>query len=78
MDRANDKIFPWRPAILGPLTFALFLLALYFYNNLHPELGLLLLGLTFTVPMGWIILAARTADYNDSPIRAFVPRFALW
>jgi hypothetical protein len=78
MERANGKIFPWRPAILGPLTFALFLLALYFYNNLHPELGLLVLGLTFAVPMGWTILAARAADYRDSPIRAFVPRFTLW
>jgi hypothetical protein len=78
MARADDRVFPWRAVTLGSLTFVLFLLALYFYNNLRPELGLLLLGVTFTVPMGWIILAAREAEYRDSPIRGFVPRLTLW
>jgi hypothetical protein len=78
MERGGDRNFPWRPAILGPLSFALFLSALYFYNNLQPELGLLLLGVTFSVPMGWIILAARAAEYSDSPVRGFVPRLTLW
>lgn len=78
MERSDDRNFPWRLAILAPLTFALFLAALYFYNNLQPELGLLLLGVTFAVPLGWVILAARAAEYSDSPIRSFVPRLTLW
>ncbi len=78
MGRDDNTTFPWRGATLAALTFAFFLLALYFYNNLQPELGLGLVGATFTVPMGWIILAAREAEYNDSPLRNFVPRLTVW
>jgi hypothetical protein len=66
--------FPWRAAILGPLTVILFALALHFYNNLQQWTGLLLLGVTFAVPMIWAVLAARDAETADSPIRQFVPR----
>ena len=78
MGRDDNPIFPWRGAILAGLTFAFFLLALYFYNNLQPELGLGLIGVTFAVPMGWIIVAAREAEYSDSPLRNFVPRLTVW
>jgi hypothetical protein len=78
MGRDDNTIFPWRGAILAALTFSLFLLALYFYNNLQPELGLGLVGLTFAVPMGWILLVAREAEYSDSPLRNFVPRLTIW
>jgi hypothetical protein len=66
--------FPWRPAVLGPLTVTLFGLAMYFYNNLQPEIGLTLLGFAFAVPMVWVVLAAREAENRESPIRQFVPR----
>ena len=76
MDRSSDSRFPWRPAILGPLTVSLFGLALYFYNNLQPEIGLVLLGVTFAIPMVWVILAAREAEHGDSPVREFIPRIS--
>jgi hypothetical protein len=78
MGRDDNTIFPWRGAILAALTFTLFLLALYFYNDLRPELGLGLVGVTFCVPLGWVILASREAEYNDSPLRNFVPRLTVW
>jgi len=78
MDRNGESAFPWRLAILGPLTALLFTLALYFYDNLRPRLGLGLLGAAFAVPMVWVVLAARDAEYSDSPIRGFVPRLTVW
>ena len=70
----NSNAFPWRPAVLGPLGVTLFALAIYFYNNLQPELGLTLLGFAFMTPMVWVVLAARDAENAESPIRQFVPR----
>jgi hypothetical protein len=66
--------FPWRPLVLGPLTVTLFAIALYFYNDQQVELGLILLGFAFAVPMTWIVLAARDAESAESPLRQFVPR----
>ena len=66
--------FPWRPAVLGPLGITLFALAMYFYNNLQPEIGLTLLGFAFAVPMLWLVLAARDAENAESPVRQFTPR----
>jgi hypothetical protein len=66
--------FPWRPAVLGPLALTLFGLAMYFYNNLQPEIGLTVLGFAFAVPMLWVMLAAREAENAESPVRHFVPR----
>ena len=70
----NSKGFPWRPAVLGPLGVTLFAFAMYFYNNLQPEIGLTLLGFAFMAPMVWVVLAAREAENAESPIRQFVPR----
>ncbi len=78
MARNSESAFPWRLAILGPLTALLFVLALYFYDNLQPRLGLGLLGAAFAVPMTWIVLAARDAEYSDSPMRSFIPRLTVW
>jgi hypothetical protein len=72
--RPNSNRFPWRPAVLGPLGVTLFALAIYFYNNLQPELGLTLLGFAFMAPMVWVVLAARDAENAESPVRQFVPR----
>jgi hypothetical protein len=60
--------------VLGPLALTLFGLAMYFYNNLQPEIGLTLLGFAFAVPMVWVVLAAREAENAESPTRQFVPR----
>ncbi len=75
MAKSSDSSgFPWRLAVLGPLAVTLFALAMYFYNNMQPEVGLTLLGFAFAVPMVWVVLAARDADSAESPVRAFVPR----
>jgi hypothetical protein len=71
---ANNGGFPWRAAVLGPMAVVLFALAMYFYNNLQPEIGLTLLGFAFAVPMVWVVLAARDAQTAESPVRQFVPR----
>lgn len=78
MTRSSESGFPWRAAILGPLSVIMFAFALYFYNNLQPELGLALLGISFAVPLTWVILAAREAEYSDVPLRNFVPRMTAW
>src|SRR3954451_11079875 len=74
MAKNGDSRFLWRPAVLGPLTAILFVLAMYFYNNMQPDVGLALLGMAFTVPMVWIVLVAREADSAESQVRPFVPR----
>jgi hypothetical protein len=56
------------------LAVTLFGFAMYYYNNLEPEIGLTLLGFSFAVPMVWVVLAARDADSAESPVRQFVPR----
>ncbi len=78
MAREEKTNFPWRGVILGALTAILFSFALYFYDNFRLTLGLGLLGMTFTIPMLWAILAAREAEYGDSPLRDFVPRMTIW
>ena len=70
----NSNGFPWRPVVLGSIGVTLFALAIYFYNNLQPELGLTLLGFAFMAPMVWVVLAARDAENAESPVRQFVPR----
>jgi hypothetical protein len=66
--------FPLRAAIFGLLTVVLFALAIWFYNNLQPVIGLSLLGAAFAVPMIWVVLAARDAENADTPLRGFIPR----
>jgi hypothetical protein len=77
MAMSGDNRFAWRPAVLGPLTVTLFALAVYFYNNLQLEVGLTLLGLAFSVPMIWIVLAARDAENAESPVRQLAPRLTV-
>src|SRR5215469_392467 len=78
MGRSSDsRVIPWRPVVLGPLFMTLFAVAMYFYNDLQPELGLALLGFAFGVPMIWVVLAARDAHSAESPVRQFVPRLTI-
>jgi len=74
MSRDGETAISWRAVILGPLFFLLFALAFYFYNDVRQELGLVLLGVSFGVPMLWVVLAARDAEYTDAPIGQFIPR----
>jgi hypothetical protein len=78
MDRGGGIWISWRAVILAPAILVLLSLALYFYDNLQPEIGLALLGVTFALPMGWVILAAREAEYSDSPLGNFIPRLTVW
>ena len=73
----NSGGFPWRPAVLAASAVMLFAFAMYFYNNLQPEIGLTLLGFAFTAPMIWAVLAARDAESAESPVRQFVPRLTI-
>jgi hypothetical protein len=63
---------------MSGLAVALFALALWFYNNMQPELGILLLDLAFAVPMVWAVLAARDANDPETPLRRFVLRIGAW
>ena len=65
---------------MSGLAVALFALALrfLFYNNMQPEVGILLLDLAFAVPMVWAVLAARDANDPDTPLRRFVLRIGAW
>jgi len=78
MPRQDPTAFPWRLAILGPSTALLFSLALGLYDSRRPRLGLALLGASFAIPMIWVVLAARDAEFSDSPLRSFVPRLTAW
>jgi len=70
--------FPWRGAIFTALTVILIALALIFYNTGQQIPGLAALGLGFSTPMAWVILAAREASSSDSAVRRFLPRMMLW
>ena len=63
---------------MSGLAVALFALALWFYNNMQPEVGILLLDLAFAVPMVWAVLAARDANDPETPLRRFVLRIGAW
>jgi hypothetical protein len=57
---------------------ALFGFSLYFYNSMQPptgqEVGLAMLGVTFMIPMIWVVLAARDAENADGTLASFIPR----
>ena len=77
--RAPDQTqFPWRGAVFAALTVALVAAAIALYNTGHQIPGLAALGFGFTLPMVWIILAARDATDPNSNVRRFVPRLVVW
>lgn len=63
---------------MSGLAVALFAVALWFYDNMQPEVGILLLDLAFAMPMVWAVLAARDANDPDTPLRRFVMRIGAW
>jgi hypothetical protein len=67
-----------RAIILGAPTVALFFLALWF-NNGSAALGApICLGLSFSLAMVWVALAARDSDNPNSPLRAFIPKMTTF
>jgi len=82
MDNGNDTgreiTLSWRALVFGPLTLALFLLSQWFNGTGAATLALVCLGLTFSLAMVWVILAARASDNPDSPLRRFIPRMAIF
>jgi hypothetical protein len=66
MDMANrndDEIrLSWRPLVLGPLATILFFAALWLNDGGTALLGIVLLDLSFTVAMLWVLLAARATE----------------
>jgi hypothetical protein len=82
MDTANrndDEIrLSWRPLVLGPLATVLFFAALWLNDGGTALLGIILLDLSFTVAMLWVLLAARATENLNSPLRAFVPKLTAF
>ena len=75
---AGELTMSWRVIILGPLTAALFFLALWFNDQSLDIRGPICLGLSFAVAMVWIILAARDSDNPNSPLRGFIPKMTTF
>jgi hypothetical protein len=82
MDDGNHKggevTLSWRALVFAPLMLALFFLALWFNGAGAATRALICLGLTFSIAMVWVILAARASDNPDSPLRRFIPRMTIF
>lgn len=78
-NRNADEIkVTWRPIVLGPLTVALFFMALALNDGGTAMLGIILLDLSFSTAMVWIVLAARASDNPNSPLRTFIPKITTF
>jgi hypothetical protein len=78
-NRNDDEIrLSWRPLVLGPLATVLFFAALWLNDGGTALLGIILLDLSFTVAMLWVVLAARATENLNSPQRAFVPKLTAF
>jgi hypothetical protein len=77
--RPGELAMTWRTFVLGPIMLALFFAALWFNDqNLSDERGPILLGLSFTIAMLWMVLAARDSDNPDSPLGGFIPKMTAF
>jgi hypothetical protein len=78
-NRIGDEIkLSWRPLLLGPLGVVLFFAALWLNDGGTALLGIILLDLSFSVAMLWVVLAARVSDNPNSPLIAFVPKLTAF
>lgn len=68
----------WRAMVFGPLAVALFFMALWFNDASNDARGPICLGLSFSVAMFWVILAARASDNPNSPLRGFIPKMTTF
>jgi uncharacterized membrane protein YhhN len=74
----GELIMTWRALVFGPLVVALFFLALWFNDAATDARGPICLGLSFTIAMVWVILAARASDNPDSPLRGFIAKMVTF
>ncbi len=74
----DELTVTWRALVFGPLVVALFFLALWFNDAATDARGPLCLGLSFTLAMVWVILAAHASDNPDSPLRGFIPKMVTF
>ncbi len=56
---ADDLQVSWRAFVFGPLATVLFFAALWFNDGGTAVLGIILLSVSFTLVMVWVMLAAR-------------------
>lgn len=74
----EELTMTWRALLFGPLVVALFFLALWFNDAATDARGPLCLGLSFTLGMVWVVLAARASDNPESPLRGFIPKMVTF
>jgi len=77
-DTGGELAITWRALVFGPLVIAMFFLALWFNDAATDARGPICLGLSFTLAMVWVILAARASDNPDSPLRGFIPKMVTF
>ncbi len=75
---SRDLMVTWRALVFGPLGVALFFMALWFNDSSTDARGPICLGLSFTVAMIWVMLAARTSENPNSPLRGFIPKMTTF
>jgi hypothetical protein len=68
----------WRAIVLGPLAAALFFLALWFNDRSGDVRSMICLGLSFSLAMVWVVLAARDTENPNSPLRGFIPKMTTF
>src|SRR5258707_12101850 len=74
----DDLHVSWRAIVFGPLATVLFFAALWLNDGGTAVLGIILLSVSFTVVMVWVILAARATSNPNSPLIAFVPKLTAF
>ena len=77
-DTRGELNMTWRAIVFGPLAIALFFMALWFNDASTDARGPICLGLSFSVAMVWVILAARASENPNSPLRGFIPKMTTF
>ena len=75
---ADDLPVSWRAFVFGPLATLLFFAALWLNDGGTAVYGILLLSLSFTLVMVWVMLAARATNNPNSPLIAFIPKLTAF
>jgi hypothetical protein len=75
---SGELTMTWRALVLGPLAAALFFMALWFNDASSDARGPICLGLSFSIAMLWVMLAARSSTSPNSPLRGFIPKMTAF
>jgi len=75
---AEDLQVSWRAFVFGPLATVLFFAALWLNDGGTAVLGIILLSVSFTLVMVWVMLAARATHNPNSPLIAFIPKLTAF